>query len=100
MRTGQVFASGVLAAVVALGGCDDTREAEAETDVAEAEVETEAPESVIPDEQLDAAAQVGAELATPPDAVAVPVPVPVPADTAAAGTTNQNSQSEPQNTPR
>lgn len=64
------------AAAAALAACGG-REAESETPVAEAEVETELPESVVSDEQLEATADVAADMASqppPPAVVAVPVP--------------------------
>lgn len=73
MRTVATLA--LLGAAAALAACGG-REAESETPVAEAEVETELPESVVSDEQLQATANVAAEVVSeppPPAVVAVPV---------------------------
>lgn len=65
-----------LFAAALLAGCDETREAESETPVAEAEVSTELPESAVSDAQLEAAANVAADMASqpPPAVIAVPAP--------------------------
>ena len=63
------------ASLIVLAACDSERSAEADTPVSEAEVTTELPESAVSDEQLQATANVAADMAAtpPPDIVAVPV---------------------------
>ena len=73
------------ASLLALGGCDSERQAEADTPVSEAEVRTDLPESAVSDEQLQTSANIAADMAaTPPPEV---IPVPVPADGTATGGT-------------
>lgn len=79
MISGKNICAGGFAALFGaalLAGCDDTREAEAETPVAEAEVQTDLPEAAVSDQQLQAAANVAADMASqpPPAVVAVPAP--------------------------
>ena len=65
--------TGAVIGAAALTACGD-REAEGETAVSEAEISTELPESVVSDEQLQAAADAAAQVAAtpPPQVVVVP----------------------------
>lgn len=79
------------AALVAVAGCENERTAEADTPVSEAEVSTELPDTVVSDEQLEATANVAADIAATPPPEVVPVPV-TTGNGAATATSNTTGQ--------
>lgn len=85
------MAATAAAALVAVAGCNNDRTAEADTPVSEAEVSTELPESVVSDEQLEATANIAANIAATPPPEVVPVPV-TTGNGAATTTTNTTAQ--------
>lgn len=87
IRTG--LAAAAVGALVTVTACDSERTAEADTPVSEAEVSTDLPESAVSDQQLQATANVAADIAATPPPEVVPVPVPVGNQSANAGGGNR-----------